>query len=68
MYFFGVPKIKVLRGRRFMDLQEICMAVRKAIFGYNKEWYNEIYNKWVKRHRNCTHHNGKYFEKLHDAK
>ena len=36
-----------LRDRRFTDLQEICMAVRKAISGYDKEWYNDIYFKWV---------------------
>ena len=62
------PQLKSdLRGRRFTDLQEIRMAVRKAIFGYSNEWYNDIYNKWVKRHSKCIAHNGEYFEKLHDA-
>ena len=68
MDFAVFPQLKSdMRGRRFTDLQEIRMAVRKAISGYSSDWYSDIYNKWVKRHRKCIAHNGEYFEKLHDA-
>lgn len=61
------PQLKSeLRGRRFADLQQIRMAVRKVIAGYDKTWYSDIYYKWVERHRKCIAHNGEYFEKLRD--
>ena len=64
MDFAVFPELKKdLRGKRFADLQEQRMAVRKAVSRHDKIWNKDIYYKWVARHRKCIADKGEYFEK-----
>ena len=59
------PRLKSdLRGKRYEDLQELRMAVRSAVFKYEKVWFGEVYKQWVERHRKCVQVGGGYFENL----
>ncbi|XP_052814036.1 histone-lysine N-methyltransferase SETMAR-like [Mya arenaria] len=54
MDFCVFPRLKAdLRGRRFKSEDEMKFAVRSAIRSYEKEWYADIFEKWVDRHRKC---------------
>ena len=41
-----------LEGRRFSTLISQC----------GQDWYRDIFDKWVKRHRKCLAYDGAYFE------
>ena len=58
------PRLKVICAERDIDLQELRMAVRSAVFKYEKVWFGEVYKQWVERHRKCVQVGGGYFEKL----
>ena len=58
------PTIKAqLKGKRFSSLQELRNETSLITRQYGPEWYADIYNQWVRRHRRCIEHNGEYFEK-----
>lgn len=58
------PEIKSqLKGRRFSSLSELRSATANIISQYNQDWYRDIFDKWVRRHRKCVAYDGEYFEK-----
>ena len=64
MDFAVFPRLKTeLRGCRFESEEELKFAVRSAVRSFEKDWYQRIYHKWVKRHEKCIECKGEYFEK-----
>lgn len=58
------PEIKSqLKGHRFSSLSELRSATANIIAQHNQDWYKDIFDKWVRRHRKCVSHDGEYFEK-----
>jgi len=66
MDFAVFPRLKgELRGeRRFETLEELRLAARSEVGGFEPEWYPTVYQKWVERHDKCVRADGEYFEKL----
>jgi len=61
------PEIKAqLRGRRFDSGLELQIKTQKIVSSFDNIWYEDTYNKWVKRHRKCIAVNGDYVDKWVD--
>lgn len=52
-----------LRGQRFEDAEELMKETLIFNRRLGKDWCKCVFEKWVKRHRLCVQHHGKYFEK-----
>jgi len=64
MDFAIFPTIKKqLKGKRFRSLQELRTATSQIVAQYDQQWYIDIFNQWVHRHRRCVECGGGYFEK-----
>lgn len=64
MDFAVFPRLKSeLRGRRFENLDELRLATRSVVSHFEKDWYREVFDKWVDRHKRCITAKGEYFEK-----
>ena len=55
---------KHLKGRRFDNQHELTIATRSIIAQFDEEWYINIFDRWVHRHKRCIEERGQYFEKL----
>lgn len=65
MDFALFPRLKSdLRGKRFADLNDLRMEIRRVLGLYEKDWFMEVFRKWVHRHRKCVACAGEYFEKM----
>ena len=60
--FFPTIKNK-LKGRRFHSLMDLRQATAAVVSEYDTEWYGQVFQKWVHRHRRCIECKGEYFEK-----
>ena len=62
--FSYFPQLKShLQGNRFQDRKELMYAIQEFNRSLDSRWFSDMFQKWVKRHRNCIVHNGEYFEK-----
>lgn len=61
--FPGVKKM--LRGQHFETSSELQRVTQKVVSGFSSEWYNDIFMKWIYRHRKCVATRGDYIEKVH---
>lgn len=62
--FAYFPKLKEhLRGQRFENFDELKLETQKFNRSLKSEWFQGVFDSWVKRHRRCIEHNGEYFEK-----
>jgi len=52
-----------LKDRRLSSYSDLRSATANIISQYNQDWSRAIFNKWMKRHRECIAYNGEYFEK-----
>ena len=52
-----------LRGTKFSSDQEIRNMVASFNRSVDKQWFHDVFDKWVERHERCILHNGVYFEK-----
>ena len=53
--FAVFPEVKSqLNGRRFSTLSELRSITSNIISQYGQDWYRDIFDKWVKRHRQCV--------------
>lgn len=65
MDFALFPRLKAeLRGKRFADLDDLRMEVRRVVSTYKTSWFRDVFSKWVHRHEKCIGCNGEYFEKM----
>jgi hypothetical protein len=64
MDFRVFPEIKAqLRGRRFVSGLELQIETQRIVSSFDNIWYEDTYDKWVKRHRKCIALDGDYVEK-----
>ena len=62
--FFVFPSIKKqLKGRKFKSLPGLRVAVKMILSQFDEQWYKNMFDHWVHRHRPCILHRGEYFEK-----
>jgi len=65
MDFALFPRLKSeMRGKRYDDLDDLRMEVRRLMSSYKKEWFRDVFSKWAQRHRKCIDCLGEYFEKM----
>lgn len=65
MDFAVFPTIKKqLKGRRFQSLEALRRATAKIVAQFNEQWYINVFDQWVNRHRRCVSCQRVYFEKL----
>lgn len=58
------PAIKNnLKGHRFESLMELRQATAAVVGQYGSEWYGQVFQRWIHRHRRCVECAGEYFEK-----
>lgn len=58
------PKLKSeLKGKRFQDFHELQQEAQTLMYSYPVVWYENVFRKWVERHRRCVAERGAYFEK-----
>ena len=58
------PKLKdKLKGKHFNDLDELRSESNRILYSYPVEWFDQVYHRWIKRHRKCIASQGVYFEK-----
>lgn len=61
--FFLFPKVKkVMKGRRFDDVDDIKTNTTKELQAIPKEDFQKCYLQWQERWRKCIHSQGEYFE------
>ena len=64
MDFSVFPTIKKqLKGRKFKSLSGLRVAVKTIVSQFDEQWYENMFDQWVQRHRRCILHLGEYFEK-----
>jgi len=57
MDFDLIPRMKSeMRGKRYDDLDDLRMEVKRLISTYKKEWFMDVFGKWAQRHRKCILH------------
>lgn len=62
--FAYFPQLKEqLRGRRFESAEDLMLATLGFNRSLSKEWFSNMFDTWVKRHRRCIERRGEYFEK-----
>jgi histone-lysine N-methyltransferase SETMAR len=62
--FAYFPQLKEqLRGRRFESTDDLMKATLSFNRGLSKDWFHNVFDTWVKRHRKCVEFCGEYFEK-----
>lgn len=54
---------KQLRGTNFQTLGELQQACTKTFSALSRDWFGDVFRKWVSRHERCVLHQGRYFEK-----
>lgn len=65
MDFRVFPEVKkMLRGKHFDTSFDLKIETQKIIANYSSDWYSDIYQKWVYRHRKCVATHGDYVEKV----
>ena len=52
-----------LRGNHFQNLEHLKTACNNVFSSLPKEWFVNVFHKWVTRHQRCIEHQGRYFEK-----
>ena len=55
---------KQLKGRKFDNQHALTIATRIIIAQFDEEWFINIFDRWVHRHKRCIEERGQYFEKL----
>lgn len=64
MDFRVFPEVKSrLRGKHFENSQELMLEVIRIVSSFDKNFYSDIYNKWIDRQRKCIRIGGDYVEK-----
>lgn len=64
MDFRVFPVVKsALKGRKFDDFNELSFAAQNVVASFDRQWYIDIYEQWIERHKKCIASNGEYFEK-----
>ena len=54
MDFALFPRLKSeMCGKRYDDLDDLRMEVRRLMSSYKKEWFRDVFSKWAQRHRKC---------------
>ena len=48
---------------RFRSLQELRAATSRIDAQYGHQWYENVFEQWIHRHRVCVECEGHYFEK-----
>lgn len=62
--FSYFPALKShLRGTRFGGVDDIRREVTRFNRSVGEEWFRDMFNRWVVRHKKCVVHEGRYFEK-----
>jgi histone-lysine N-methyltransferase SETMAR len=52
-----------LRGQRFENFSELRQETLRVLSTLKQDYFENVYNKWVARHRKCIEKHGEYFEK-----
>lgn len=64
MDFKVFPVVKAaLKGYRFQDFGELALAIQRAVSTFDEEWYRDMFDQWIERHRKCIVTHGDYVEK-----
>jgi len=62
-YFFLFPRMKkVLKGKRFADVEEVKKKTTEALKGITLQEFQDCFEKWETRLDRCIASNGQYFE------
>ena len=65
MDFDIFPRIKKeLRGVRHESVPDLIRHVHRIVRGLDSQYFQDVFAKWVIRHRKCVDSAGVYFEKL----
>lgn len=65
MDFKVFPEVKkLLRGRYFDNAQELQLETRSIVSKFSSDWYDDVFKKWIYRHRKCVATSGDYVEKV----
>ena len=51
------------KGMRFRSLQKLRAATSWIVAQYGQQWYEDVFEQWIHRHRRCVECEGHYFEK-----
>ena len=51
------------KGMRFRSLQKLRAATSRIVAEYGQQWYADVFEQWIHRHRHCVECKGHYFEK-----
>jgi [histone H3]-lysine36 N-dimethyltransferase SETMAR len=65
MDFRVFPEVKSqLRGSHFDSGEELMAETLKIVSTFDPEFYDDIFQKWISRHRKCVATEGDYIEKV----
>ena len=65
MDFHVFPTVKShLRGTHFNSGDQLMKETQRVVSSFDKDFYAEIFNKWIARHRKCVRTGGDYIEKV----
>ena len=42
------------KGMRFRFLQELRAATSRIVAQYVQQWYEDVFEQWIHRHRHCV--------------
>ena len=42
------------KGMQFRSLQELRAATSRIVAQYGQQWYNDVFEQWLHRHRRCV--------------
>ena len=61
--FAYFPMLKSsLRGHRFDNMVDILHSVQVFNISLRRQWFENVFKQWVRRHEECVEHSGRYFE------
>ena len=51
---------------RFRSLQDLGAATSRIVAQYGLQWYEDVFEQWIHRHRRCVECEGHYFEERYN--
>ena len=59
------PEVKSnKRGRKFDSAEDVMAETLNIVSSFDKQFFTDINNQWIARHRKCTRIGGNYVEKI----